>query len=91
METSSLLLFSLNDSILCVASKGTNLVLEGRHNADKGWMAELRQRGNVQVKETNGPCVQIVKYRKSTDYFFKKHPHIFLLVTPSKQQKRQKF
>ncbi|XP_057532477.1 uncharacterized protein LOC130810430 isoform X2 [Amaranthus tricolor] len=30
-------------------SKGTNLVLEGRHNADKGWIAELRQRGNVQI------------------------------------------
>ncbi|CAO2835505.1 unnamed protein product [Amaranthus hypochondriacus] len=30
-------------------SEGTKLILEGRHNADKGWMTELRQRGNVQI------------------------------------------
>lgn len=30
-------------------SQGTKLVLEGRHNADVGWMSELRLRGNAQV------------------------------------------
>ncbi|XP_051132948.1 uncharacterized protein LOC127252698 isoform X2 [Andrographis paniculata] len=30
-------------------SQGTNLVLEGRHNSDKGWIAEIRSRGNVLV------------------------------------------
>nr|QBC75413.1 chitinase class V [Nepenthes sp. MF-2019] len=30
-------------------SHGTKLVLEGRHNADIGWISELRMRGDVQV------------------------------------------
>ncbi|XP_021760336.1 chitinase domain-containing protein 1-like [Chenopodium quinoa] len=30
-------------------SQGTKLVLEGRHNADTGWMSELRLRGNAQI------------------------------------------
>lgn len=30
-------------------SQGTELVLEGRHNADTEWMSELRLRGSVQV------------------------------------------
>ncbi|KAL2892037.1 Chitinase domain-containing protein 1 [Bienertia sinuspersici] len=30
-------------------SQGTKLALEGRHNADTGWMSELRLRGNAQV------------------------------------------
>jgi len=30
-------------------SQGSGLVLEGRHNADKGWIQELRSRGNALV------------------------------------------
>ncbi|XP_022757522.1 chitinase domain-containing protein 1 isoform X2 [Durio zibethinus] len=30
-------------------SQGSSLVLEGRHNADKGWMSELRMRGDALV------------------------------------------
>lgn len=30
-------------------SPGTKLVLEGRHNADKGWIAEIRKTGNSQI------------------------------------------
>ncbi|WCJ22392.1 Chitinase domain-containing protein 1 [Euphorbia peplus] len=30
-------------------SEGTGLILEGRHNADKGWMSELRKKGNSLV------------------------------------------
>ncbi|KAF5953192.1 hypothetical protein HYC85_011136 [Camellia sinensis] len=30
-------------------SQGTKLVLEGRHNADKGWLSELRMKGNALV------------------------------------------
>lgn len=31
------------------SSQGSGLVLEGRHNADKGWIQELRSRGNALV------------------------------------------
>lgn len=30
-------------------SEGTDLVLEGRHNADIGWISELRMKGNAWV------------------------------------------
>ncbi|KAG8363264.1 hypothetical protein BUALT_Bualt19G0004100 [Buddleja alternifolia] len=30
-------------------SQGTKLVLEGRHNADKEWIAEIRRTGNAQI------------------------------------------
>lgn len=30
-------------------SQGTKFVLEGRHDADRGWMSELRQKGNAQI------------------------------------------
>ncbi|KAK3037297.1 hypothetical protein RJ639_032059 [Escallonia herrerae] len=30
-------------------SQGTKLVLEGRHNADTGWISELRMKGDVQL------------------------------------------
>ncbi|KAI3449260.1 hypothetical protein Pfo_005925 [Paulownia fortunei] len=30
-------------------SQGTKLVLEGRHNADKGWITEIRRTGNSQI------------------------------------------
>ncbi|CAN7009450.1 unnamed protein product [Brassica rapa subsp. trilocularis] len=30
-------------------SQGNGLVLEGRHNADKGWIQELRSRGNAMI------------------------------------------
>ncbi|KAF1001476.1 uncharacterized protein LOC141705109 isoform X2 [Apium graveolens] len=30
-------------------SQGANLVLEGRHNADKGWISELRKKGDAQI------------------------------------------
>lgn len=30
-------------------SEGSQLVLEGRHNADIGWISELRTNGNVLV------------------------------------------
>ncbi|KAL0290802.1 UNVERIFIED_CONTAM: Chitinase domain-containing protein 1 [Sesamum calycinum] len=30
-------------------SQGTKLVLEGRHNADKGWIMEIRRTGNAQI------------------------------------------
>lgn len=30
-------------SILSIASQGTSLILEGRHNADAGWLLELRK------------------------------------------------
>ncbi|KAK1373992.1 GH18 domain-containing protein [Heracleum sosnowskyi] len=30
-------------------SHGANLVLEGRHNADKGWISELRKKGDAQI------------------------------------------
>ncbi|XP_021774184.1 chitinase domain-containing protein 1-like isoform X2 [Chenopodium quinoa] len=30
-------------------SQGAKLVLEGRHNADIGWMSEMRLKGNAQV------------------------------------------
>ncbi|ESQ37762.1 hypothetical protein EUTSA_v10028671mg [Eutrema salsugineum] len=30
-------------------SQGSGLVLEGRHNADKGWIQELRSRGNAMI------------------------------------------
>lgn len=30
-------------------SQGSSLILEGRHNADKGWMSELRMRGDALV------------------------------------------
>ncbi|KAL8554143.1 hypothetical protein ACS0TY_002386 [Phlomoides rotata] len=30
-------------------SQGTKLVLEGRHNADKGWIAEIKRTGNSQI------------------------------------------
>jgi len=30
-------------------SQGSGLVLEGRHNADKGWIQELRSRGNALI------------------------------------------
>ncbi|KAL0373793.1 UNVERIFIED_CONTAM: Chitinase domain-containing protein 1 [Sesamum radiatum] len=30
-------------------SQGTKLVLEGRHNADKGWIMEIRRIGNAQI------------------------------------------
>ncbi|KAH6813219.1 Glycosyl hydrolase superfamily protein [Perilla frutescens var. frutescens] len=30
-------------------SQGTKLVLEGRHNADKGWIQEIRKTGNSQI------------------------------------------
>ncbi|CAK9165790.1 unnamed protein product [Ilex paraguariensis] len=30
-------------------SEGTKLVLEGRHNADTGWISELRMKGDAQV------------------------------------------
>uniref|UniRef100_A0A7C9DC39 Chitinase domain-containing protein 1 n=1 Tax=Opuntia streptacantha TaxID=393608 RepID=A0A7C9DC39_OPUST len=29
--------------------QGIKLVLEGRHDADRGWMSELRQKGNAQI------------------------------------------
>ncbi|KAL3615705.1 hypothetical protein CASFOL_041366 [Castilleja foliolosa] len=32
-----------------IKSQGTKLVLEGRHNADKGWITEIRRRGNSQI------------------------------------------
>jgi chitinase domain-containing protein 1 len=32
-----------------VTSQGTGLVLEGRHNADMGWISELRRNGNALV------------------------------------------
>ncbi|KAL0712284.1 hypothetical protein Bca4012_019262 [Brassica carinata] len=31
------------------SSQGSGLVLEGRHNADKGWIKELRSRGNAMI------------------------------------------
>ncbi|XP_018474383.1 uncharacterized protein LOC108845715 isoform X4 [Raphanus sativus] len=31
------------------SSQGNGLVLEGRHNADKGWIQELRSRGNAMI------------------------------------------
>lgn len=30
-------------------SQGTKLLLEGRHDADRGWILELRKRGNAQI------------------------------------------
>ncbi|XP_012835600.1 PREDICTED: chitinase domain-containing protein 1 [Erythranthe guttata] len=30
-------------------SEGTKLVLNGRHNADKGWISEIRRNGNSQI------------------------------------------
>ncbi|WOG86814.1 hypothetical protein DCAR_0206032 [Daucus carota subsp. sativus] len=30
-------------------SQGANLVLEGRHNADKGWISELRKKGGAKI------------------------------------------
>lgn len=30
-------------------SQGVNLVLEGRHNADRGWISELRKKGDAQI------------------------------------------
>lgn len=30
-------------------SQGNRLILEGRHNADKGWISELRMKGNVKI------------------------------------------
>ncbi|XP_057805801.1 uncharacterized protein LOC131020795 [Salvia miltiorrhiza] len=30
-------------------SQGTKLVLEGRHNADKGWIADIKRTGNSQI------------------------------------------
>ncbi|PSS24211.1 Chitinase domain-containing protein [Actinidia chinensis var. chinensis] len=30
-------------------SQGTKLILEGRHNADRGWISELRMKGNAKV------------------------------------------
>lgn len=33
------------------SSLGTGLLLEGRHNADKAWISELRTRGDVMVIE----------------------------------------
>ncbi|KAL2251813.1 UNVERIFIED_CONTAM: Chitinase domain-containing protein 1 [Sesamum indicum] len=30
-------------------SQGTKLVLEGRHNADKGWITEIRRTGSAQI------------------------------------------
>jgi hypothetical protein len=35
--------------ILFIASQGTSLILEGRHNADIGWILELRRSGNALV------------------------------------------
>ncbi|EOX95742.1 Glycosyl hydrolase superfamily protein isoform 2 [Theobroma cacao] len=32
-----------------VASQGSSLVLDGRHNADKGWLSELRMKGDALV------------------------------------------
>ncbi|GFP95120.1 chitinase domain-containing protein 1 [Phtheirospermum japonicum] len=32
-----------------IKSQGTKLVLEGRHNADKGWITEIRRTGNSQI------------------------------------------
>lgn len=31
------------------ASQGTTLIIEGRHNADKGWISELRMKGHALV------------------------------------------
>ncbi|GAB2291086.1 hypothetical protein Dimus_025341 [Dionaea muscipula] len=41
--------WSLTMSLLHIASQGSKIVLEGRHNADIGWISELRRRGNTQV------------------------------------------
>lgn len=39
------------------SSQGNGLVLEGRHNADKGWIEELRTTGNaLVVKPTTTPA-----------------------------------
>lgn len=35
--------------MLSVTSQGTELILEGRHNADRGWISELRMKGGALV------------------------------------------
>ncbi|KAK6141077.1 hypothetical protein DH2020_025189 [Rehmannia glutinosa] len=50
--------------------QGTKLVLEGRHNADKGWITEIRRTGNSQilprvVLEANP--VDLLKKKKQRD------------------------
>lgn len=47
--------------IFSVASQGTSLILEGRHNADAGWLSELRMKGDALV---------IKKAECSLFYFF---------------------
>ena len=39
--------------ILFVASQATGLILEGRHNADVGWILELRTSGDAWVWQRN--------------------------------------
>lgn len=44
-----LLLFCSDSANSCSGSQGSKLVLEGRHNADKGWIKDIRRAGNSQV------------------------------------------
>jgi len=37
-------------SSVAIASQQTSLVLEGRHNADRGWILELKKTGEALVK-----------------------------------------
>lgn len=37
-------------SSVVIASQQTSLVLEGRHNADRGWISELKKTGEALVQ-----------------------------------------
>ncbi|KAL6986446.1 hypothetical protein U1Q18_019807 [Sarracenia purpurea var. burkii] len=39
----------LHEFVPFVASQGTQVILEGRHNADIEWISELRMEGSAQV------------------------------------------
>lgn len=36
--------------VLADASEGSKLVLHGRHNADRGWISDIRMKGNALVR-----------------------------------------
>ncbi|KAK8509670.1 hypothetical protein V6N13_093527 [Hibiscus sabdariffa] len=63
-------------------SHGSSLILEGRHNADKGWMSELRMRGDALI------LPRIVLEAYPTELFKKKKLRdkaVNLIVTECKE------
>ncbi|KAL4376347.1 hypothetical protein GQ457_02G001110 [Hibiscus cannabinus] len=62
-------------------SHGSSLILEGRHNVDKGWMSELRMRGDALI------LPRIVLEAYPTDLFKKKlrDKAVNLIVTECKE------